>query len=129
MQTVHAVLALALLEYLGFGMAVGWARGRYGVAAPATTGHPLFERYYRVQMNTLELLVVFVPALLLFAHYVSVRGAAGLGLLWIVGRLVYFATYVRDPAKRSLGFGLSFLPLLALLFGGLCAATLAAIRG
>ena len=123
MSVVYAVLGLALLQFLLFGMAVGWARGRYGVHAPATTGHEVFERYYRVQANTLEQLVVFVPSLPLFAYYVSVQWAVALGLVYLVGRFVFFAAYVKDPAKRGLGFLLSFGPNVALVLGGLIGAT------
>jgi uncharacterized MAPEG superfamily protein len=126
---VYAVMGLALLQYLLFGVAVGGARGRYGVKAPATTGHETFERYYRVQMNTLELLVVFLPALPLFAYYVSVRWAAVLGLVYVVGRFVYFFAYVKDPARRGLGYVVSYVPVAVLLLGGTGAAALAAFRG
>jgi glutathione S-transferase len=122
MHLLAIVTALSLLEFMAFAMLVGWARGKYGVAAPATTGHPVFERYYRVQMNTLELLVVFIPALWLFGFYVSESWAAGLGGVFIVGRLLYLLDYVKDPKRRELGFGLSFLPVVILLLGGLYGA-------
>jgi glutathione S-transferase len=126
MALVNIVLALALAEYLYFGFAVGRARERYGIKAPAITGHQTFERYYRVQMNTLEVLIAFVPALWLFAYYVSAQWAAVLGAVFIVGRLVYFRAYVSDPSKRNLGFLLSILPVAALIVGGLIGATRAA---
>ena len=129
MNLVHVVIGLALVQFLYFGIAVGSARGRYGVKAPATSGNEVFERYFRVQMNTLELLVILLPALLLFAHYVSPIWAAGLGAVYLVGRILYFLAYVKDPAKRTLGFTLSMLPTLALLVGGLGGAILAVVRG
>jgi uncharacterized MAPEG superfamily protein len=119
MQLVAFVILLALLEYAVFGMLVGRARGKYGVNAPATAGHPVFERYFRVHYNTLEQLVMFVPAMWLYGTYVSPSWAAGLGLLYIVGRFTYLVGYVADPRKREIGFGLSALPLLILLFGAL----------
>jgi uncharacterized membrane protein YecN with MAPEG domain len=119
MSLVYVVMGLAMLQYLYFGFAVGGARGRYGVKAPATSGHEVFERYFRVQMNTLELIVVLIPALPLFAWYVSPRWAAVLGGIYLVGRFLYFYTYIKDPAKRSAGFGLSFLPIVVLLLGGI----------
>ena len=122
MHLVTIVVTLALLEYIAFAMLVGGARGKYGVKAPAVTGHEMFERYYRVQMNTLELLVVFVPAIWLFADYVDARWAAGLGTIYLVGRVVYFRSYVKDPASRGAGFGLSMLPVLAMVIGVLFAA-------
>jgi uncharacterized MAPEG superfamily protein len=129
MNLVHVVIGLALVQFLYFGVAVGAARGRYGVKAPATSGNEVFERYFRVQMNTLELLVILLPSLLLFAHYVNPTWAAGLGAVYLVGRILYYLTYVKDPAKRSLGFALSMLPTLALLVGGLGGAILAVVRG
>ena len=128
MSVVYVVMGLALVQYVYFGMAVGGARARYGVKAPATSGHEIFERYFRVQMNTLELLVVLIPALPLFAWYVSPRWAAVLGVLYLAGRFVYFFAYVSDPAKRSAGFGLSFLPIAVLLLGGIGGAIAALVR-
>ncbi len=126
MALVNLVIVLALLQFFAFGAAVGKARGTYRVAAPATTGHEMFERYYRVQMNTLELLVMLLPALWLFAHYVSPATAAGLGVLYLIGRLVYFVSYVKDPKTRSLGFALSGGPILLLMLGALYGAARAA---
>ena len=100
-------------------MAVGKARGTYAVPAPATSGNEVFERYFRVQMNTLEQLVVFVPSILLFGAYVHPLIAAALGLVFVIGRWLYFRGYVKDPKKRELGFILSGIPNLILLLGGL----------
>lgn len=122
MKYVAVVALLALLQYVFFGIAVGRARGKYGVAAPAVAGHEVFERYFRVQQNTLELLVVLLPALWLFALYVSTTWAVWLGLVYIVGRTLYFLGYVKDPAKREIGFGLTILPILALVIGALVGA-------
>jgi glutathione S-transferase len=117
MSLVHLVLALALVEFLLFSWAVGRARVRYNVPAPATTGNPTFECYFRVQMNTLEQLVIFLPSLVIFAHYWGPAIAAALGTLFIIGRAIYFFGYTRAPAKRHLGFMVSSLPNLALLVG------------
>lgn len=125
MPMVTAVIALALLEYMIFATLVGRAREKYGVAAPAITGHEMFERYYRVQMNTLEQLIVFVPAMWMFGQFVSEPWAAGLGIVFIIGRAIYLHGYVADPKQRGMGFGLSFLPTAALLIGGLIGALLA----
>ena len=119
MAFVQLVLALALLEFAVFGFAVGRARVRYNVPAPAMSGNPVFERYFRVQMNTLEQLVIFLPSMLLFARYVNPDIAAALGLLFIIGRAVYFRGYVRAPAARHLGFVLSAIPNVALLVGAI----------
>jgi len=104
MWMVEIVTLLALLQYLWFGVLVGRARGRDGVKAPATTGAPGFERAYRVQMNTLEQLVVFLPALWLAARHWSPVLVALVGLVFIVGRALYASAYARDPARRGPGF-------------------------
>jgi uncharacterized MAPEG superfamily protein len=119
MPLVEIVIALALLQFVYFILRVGAARGKYGVPAPATTGHEIFERYFRVQMNTLEMLVIFIPAILLFGKYISPLWAAGIGVIYLVGRFIYLRAYVADPKSRSAGFGLSFLPTMVLLLGGL----------
>jgi len=124
MELVTIVIALALIEYSVFGMLVGRARGKYGVEAPAVSGNPIFERYYRVQQNTLEVLVLFIPGVWMFAHYVSADVAAGLGLIFIIGRLLYLRGYVADPKSRGLGFALSFIPALILIIGGLIGAAM-----
>lgn len=128
MAFVHAVIALAVIEFFVFGGLVGRARVKYRIEAPAVTGHPVFERYYRVHYNTLEQLVCFIPGMLLFATYVSAPFAAGLGLVFIAGRIVYLRLYVADPTRRGAGFGLSVLPVMILLLGGLGGALLAALR-
>jgi glutathione S-transferase len=122
MAWVLIVMVLALLQFYGFGVAVARARGRHGVAAPATSGHPVFERYFRVQMNTLEQLVALLPAVWLFAQFVDPHWAAGLGAVYLIGRQIYFFSYVKDPRTRSLGFALSSIPILSMLAGVLYAA-------
>lgn len=124
MEPVALVTSLALLQYLAFGLLVGRARTRTGVAAPATTGHPEFERYNRVHQNTLEQLMMFLPSLWLFATYVQPLAAAGLGVLFIVGRLVYFLGYVAAPGKRTVGFALTALAQMPLLLGGIVGAVM-----
>lgn len=122
MELVALVTLIALLEYVVFGILVGRARGKYGVKAPAVHGNEIFERYFRVHYNTLELMVAFVPAMWLFGTYVSSGWAAALGLVYVVGRILYVVSYVADPAKRGAGFGLSVLPILVLLLGGIWGA-------
>jgi uncharacterized membrane protein YecN with MAPEG domain len=122
MEPVAVVIVLALVQYIAFGMLVAWARGKYGVKAPAVTGHETFDRYFRVHQNTLELLVAFVPAIWLFGMYVDPTWAALLGLVFIVARMLYLRGYVTDPAKREVGFTLSMLPVLVLLIGALWGA-------
>jgi glutathione S-transferase len=122
MAWVVIVIVAALLQYLAFGFMVGGARVKYGVPAPASSGNEVFERYFRVQQNTLEQLVAFLPGIWLFATYWNPLWAAGLGVVFIIGRALYAAAYIRDPKARSAGFGLSFLPTVILLLGGLYGA-------
>jgi len=125
MAFVSFVVALALVEYFVFGLLVGQARSTYGVAAPAMSGHPVFDRTMRVHQNTLEQLVIFVPAMYLFAQYVSPGIAGVLGLVFIAGRALYFRGYVEDPKKRSTGFALTAVPQIILLLGSLLGALVA----
>ena len=124
MEYVAIVLVLVLLQYAFFAFQVGSARAKYGVNAPAVTGHEVFERYYRVQQNTLEQLMLFVPGIFLFAVYVHALTAAGLGVVFFIGRLIYARSYVADPKSRGIGFILSFLPAQILLIGGLVGAVI-----
>jgi len=128
MDLVYAVIALALLQFFVFGLLVGMKRVKTGVEAPAITGDPVFERYFRVHYNTMEQLVMFIPGMLLFANYVSANVAAGLGLLYVIGRMIYFRLYTTNPAKRGAGFGISMLPIMILLLGGLGGAFLAVLN-
>jgi uncharacterized MAPEG superfamily protein len=125
MDLAAIVIGLALFEYIAIVFLTGQARARRGVAAPSTYGDIEFERYYRVQQNTVEQLIVFIPALLLFAHYVSAPIGAGLGLVFILGRALYARGYFRDPAGRGPGFGLTILSNVTLTLGGLIGAIVA----
>lgn len=127
MAWVHAVIALALAEYLWFGFEVARARGRYKLPAPATTGHADFERCYRVQANTLESLIVLVPAMLIFALYVDPLWSAGLGFVFVLGRIGYFFGYTRAAQKRHWGYMASILPMIVLTAGALIGALRAAL--
>jgi glutathione S-transferase len=117
MAYLAIVTVLALTQYIWFGLKVGRARAQYGVAAPATSGNEMFERHFRVHVNTLEQLVLFVPALWIFGTYVSPIWAAGLGVVYIIGRFIYASAYLRDPKSRSLGFALTSIPTLAMMVG------------
>ena len=129
MVWVDIVGLLAVVQFAVFATLVGRARGQYGVAAPATTGHPVFERYYRVQMNTIECLLVLLPALWLAAKYWSPKYAAIAGAIYLVGRVVYLVSYVRDPARRSFGYTLSMAPAMALLVAALVGAVRTLLHG
>ncbi len=124
---VALVTLLSLIFYLVTSVQVGRARGRLGVAAPAMTGHPEFERLVRVQANTLEWLVIYLPSLWLFAAYVEPRVAAALGAVWIVGRLIYARAYARDPSTRRTGFMIQTLAIAVLLVGALIGVAMALI--
>jgi glutathione S-transferase len=124
MNLIDAVAMAAVIQYLVFGSLVGRARGRYGVAAPAVSGHEAFERVYRVQMNTLELLVVFFPALYAAARYWPAWAVAAAGGVYLVGRVLYWRAYVAAPATRGLGFLLSILPVFSLALAALVPALL-----
>ena len=117
MPYVALVTVLALLEFQCFAFMVARARGKFGVKAPATTGHEVFDRYFRVQMNTLEQLMLFLPSLWIFAYFVSPIWAAALGVVFVIGRAIYAVSYIRDPKTRSLGFALTALPMLLMLLG------------
>ena len=119
MKSVYIVASLALVEYAVFVVLAGRARGRFGVAAPATTGHPDFERRFRVQQNTVEQLVIFLPALFLFARFMNASLAAVLGLVFILGRALYARAYIVDPARRGPGFLLTIGANVILLLGGI----------
>ena len=113
------ITMLALLVYVWNFMAAGQARGKHDIKAPATTGHPEFERKLRIQQNMLEQLIVFLPSLWIFCLTVQPLIGAILGLIFVIGRMIYSVSYAADPAKRSLGFGLGILPTLILLLGAL----------
>lgn len=115
MQYVELIVIIAVIQYLFFGVMTGQAREKYGVKAPATTGEDGFERMYRVQMNTLEMLVVFIPAIFIASDYWSPLLIAGLGLVYIIGRFIYWRAYVTEPKNRGLGFMLSLIPSMLLI--------------
>jgi len=119
MELVFLVILLALIEYTVFQGLVGRARVKYGVRAPAIAGNPDFERVNRVHQNTLEALIVFIPAVWIFGLYLSARWAAGLGLLFIVGRAIYAIGYFRAAEKRGPGAGITGLTNVALVLGAI----------
>lgn len=115
----------ALAVYFVTLLNVGRARGKYGIKAPATSGHEGFDRAWRVQMNTLEQLALFLPGLWLCAVFADApKIAAGLGAVWVVGRILYARAYYADPARRGLGFALTIGPSLLLILGALAGIAL-----
>lgn len=119
MEPVTIIIMLALIEYLVMSARVGLARGRTGVTAPAVTGNEEFERHFRVHYNTLEQLVVFIPAIWCFGLFISPLWAALIGAIFLLGRAMYAVAYVRNPDSRGPGMILSVLPCYVLVLGAL----------
>jgi glutathione S-transferase len=103
LHELELVTVLALLEYAVLGAMVGRARQTYGVEAPATTGNPDFERYFRVHQNTLESLIVFIPAVWIFSLAVNYHIGVALGVLFLIARIIYAQGYLTAAAKRGPG--------------------------
>jgi uncharacterized membrane protein YecN with MAPEG domain len=123
MTQSHALVAIvtlvSLLVYVWMIFRIGGARRRTGIDAPAMTGDPELERHLRVQANTVEWLVIYLPSLWLFAIYWNDLFAAAAGVVWIVGRILYALGYAADAKKRELGFVIQMLATAVLLFGAL----------
>ena len=119
MEAIVVVTILALMQFYLFGFQVGQMRARHGIKAQATTGHPEFERMFRVQQNTMEQLVIFLPALWMYAWLGKPLWAAVIGLVFIVGRYLYKRSYVADPSTRGRGFAISSVAIAVLLIGSL----------
>ena len=124
MEATVIITILALAQFVLFGIQVGSMRGKHGIKAPAVTGHPEFERMFRIQQNSMEQLVVFVPALWIFAHLVNPLGGAGMGLVFIIGRFIYRASYLKDPDARGMGFTITFVPTAVMLVWSLVVAVM-----
>ena len=111
------VTCLAIAFYFFTSIQVSKARTAFGIKAPAISGNPDFERVFRVQMNTLEWMPIFLPSLWLFAIYISDPVAAVLGLVWIAGRILYLAGYSQAAAKRGRGYGIQASAAIVLWLG------------
>ena len=111
------VTCLSILFYFFTSVQVARARAAYGIKAPAISGNPDFERVFRVQMNTLEWMPIFLPSLWLFAIYNSDAIAAIVGLVWIVGRVLYMTGYSQAAEKREIGFMIQAFACIVLLLG------------
>ncbi len=123
------ITSLALVLYSVVTLNVGRARMKYGVMPPTMTGDPSFERVLRVQQNTLEQMILFLPALWLFSIYVSPAWGAGIGAVWVIGRVLYAWGYYQEAKKRGPGFGISLLSVAILVFGSLIGSILALSQG
>lgn len=124
MEPVAIITILILGQYFYFSILVGRARMQHQVMAPAVTGNAFFERCFRVQQNTMEQLIIFLPCMWLFGMFVSPMIAAGLGLLFMIGRQFYCIDYIADPAKRARGFVIGQLAQTVALLGALIGAVL-----
>lgn len=129
MEAIAIVTALALLQALAFSYLVGKARATYGISAPAISGNANFEREFRVHQNTLEQLVLLIPAMWMFGSYVHALTGAALGLVFVVSRFIYRNAYLKDPKSRSPGFGIGAVCTMTLLLGSLVGAALSWYRG
>jgi glutathione S-transferase len=118
-QFTALVTLLSILFYFFTSIQVSKARVAFDIKAPTVSGNPDFERVFRVQMNTLEWMPIFLPSLWLFAFYISDALAAALGLVWIIGRILYLTGYSQAAAKRGLGFGIQGVAALLLWLGAL----------
>ena len=126
---VSVIVMLALLEYLYFGVAVGRARARHGVAAPSVSGDEHFERFHRAHQNTLEQLVVFIPAIYAAAVYASALLAVALGVVWLIARAHYFRSYIAEPARRGIGMILTMAASVLLIAAALVGAVRVLLAG
>lgn len=115
MELVELVAIIAILQFLFFGVKTGKARAASGLKAPTMVGDEGFERMYRVQMNTLEVLIIFLPALFIAGKYWPSTLVAVIGLVYVFGRFMYWHAYVTRPKSRSFGFLLSIAPTIALI--------------
>jgi len=127
MEYTAIVTVLILLQFTWFGIQVGSMRAKHDVKAPAMSGAPEFERMFRVHYNTMEQLVVFLPALWLYANMVNPLWAAGFGVVFLIARFIYQSAYLKDPSSRSMGFTLTILPGAIMLIWVLVKAVLALI--
>ncbi len=119
MDNATLIVLLALLQYMFFTARVGLGRGKYKVDAPACGGDENFERLFRVQQNTMEQLIVFIPATFAFAYYLSPKWVLAVGAVFIIGRFLYATEYVKDPKTRTPGMGMTLLANVVLVLGAL----------
>ena len=121
-EPIAIVTVIAVFQAFSFAYLVGKQRVKHGVKAPAITGEAEFERAFRIHQNTVEQMVIFIPALWLFGHYMHALTGAGLGLLFVISRIIYRKSYLNDPTSRTAGFGIGALVMMILMIGGLIGA-------
>ncbi len=124
MELIAIVTALALLQTFVFAFQVGQARVKHSVNAPATSGSDEFDRAFRIHQNTIEQMIIFVPSLWMFGYYVDAKIGAGVGLVFVIARLVYRSAYRGNPKSRGMGFSIGALSMMILLVGGLIGAVM-----
>jgi uncharacterized membrane protein YecN with MAPEG domain len=119
MENATLIILLALLQFIWFSMRVGMARGKYNIGAPACDGHETWNRLFRIQQNTMEQLIVLIPASYAFAYYLSEVWVVVPGAVFIIGRILYSAEYQKDPKTRTPGMVLTLLANVVLILGAL----------
>ncbi len=119
MDLVVVIILLAIVQFIVFGALVGLTRNKFAVHAPATEGNESWERRFRVQQNTMEQLVSFIPAIWICATYASVWAACVLGVVYLIGRTLYAVSYIKDPASRGPGMVVTFAAVVLLVLAGL----------
>ena len=124
MEYAVIIILLSLIQYTYFSFAVGVNRGKYEIKAPMTEGNDIWLRYFRVQQNTLEQLIIFIPGMLAFSHYVDSVLVVIPGVVFLIGRQLYAHLYVKEPKSRTPGFMMTFFANMALVFGSLIAVVL-----
>ena len=124
MESSIVLILIALLQYIFFTGRAGFSRGKYSIKAPKSVGNERWERIYRIQQNTMEKLVIFIPGTLIFSAYVSSSWVLIPGILFIVGRHLYSRLYLQSPENRGPGMVLSFLSNIVLVLGGLIGVSL-----
>lgn len=122
MNEMTIVTMIALMQFMYFSIEVGKMRQKHGIKAPSVSGDGEFERANRVHQNTMEQLVVLIPAMWICGHYFNPLWAAGLGAVFVVARFMYRSAYMKDPSNRSLSFTIGFLATAALMLGSVVGA-------
>jgi glutathione S-transferase len=129
MEAIAIITGLAVLQAFWFAFEVGKARQAHNIPAPAMSGDAEFERVVRVHQNTVEQLGIFLPGLWMFAYFVNPYGAAAVGVVYLVARMIYRSSYRIDPKSRGTGFGLTALSMMVLVLGGMGGAIWRMIQG
>jgi uncharacterized MAPEG superfamily protein len=125
---VSIVTSIMLIQLFAFSLKAGMARDKNSVKAPAISGNDQFERCFRVHYNSMELLLIAIPSMWMFANHVHALIAAGLGFIYVIGRVIYAKAYVADPGSRGLGFMVSMIPTVVLMLGALIGAIVSLVK-